>query len=259
MNRKCFLLLHMLGIALITGACGAADDTTEASTEYVSQGFTVEMSNSETEAASKEDFHFSNSAIQNVTEESLELVKDADIYSKADKSSSQLGSLEKGTKVNVIGKAGKSGWVIVDYNGRAAYIPADCVDDDSLQTVEDEADSTDDNTSDSKKNDNKSSDNKSNSSNSNNSTTTPSNSNSGNTGTTNGGSNSGDKGNSGNSGSTTTPTTPSNGTEKPSETPSESETPSDPETPTEPDTPSEPETPTEPEAPSDTESISTGE
>ena len=259
MNRKCFLLLHMLGIALIVGACGAADDTTEVATEYVSKGYSVETGTSGTQQTETgETFTFSNKALGNLTEQSIKLIKNVVVYVKPDKNSAQLGSLEKGTKVKVVGKTEKDEWLMINYNGRVAYIKADSIDEDDLSSVEE----TDEDTgSDSRENNS--------TTNSGNSTTNgggtggtvknPSTTNSGNTGNTGG-----TGGNSGNTGNgTITPTEPSNGagdnnsggntggTENPSQPSTEPDTPV---TPTEPDNPVTP--PTEPDnSPGDEEQL----
>lgn len=251
MNRRFFLLLHMLGIALITGACGAADDTTEAATEYVSKGYSVETGTSGTQQTETgETFTFSNKSLGNLTEKSVNLIKNAVVYVKPDKNSAQLGSLEKRTKVKVVGKTEKDEWLMVNYNGRVAYIKADSIDEDDLSSVEE----TDEDTGSDSRED-------SSTTNSGNSNTNgvgtgggtiknPSSTNSGNTGNTGGtGSNSGNTGN-----GTITPTEPSNGTddnnsggntggtENPSQPSTEPDTPV---TPTEPDNPVTP--PTEPD------------
>lgn len=137
MNKKCFFLLHMLGIALITGACGAIEDTTETVTEYVSKGYSVESGTTGTQQTEAEEaFSFSNKVLGNLTEQSVKLIKNAVVYVKPDKNSAQLGTLEKGTKVKAVGKTEKDEWLMVNYNGRVAYIKSNSIDRDELSSVE---------------------------------------------------------------------------------------------------------------------------
>ena len=137
MNKKCFFLLHMLGIALITGACGAIEDTTETVTEYVSKGYSVESGTTGTQQTETEEaFSFSNKVLGNLTEQSVKLIKNAVVYVKPDKNSAQLGTLEKGTKVKAVGKTEKDEWLMVNYNGRVAYIKSNSIDRDELSSVE---------------------------------------------------------------------------------------------------------------------------
>lgn len=137
MNKKCFFLLHMLGIALITGACGAVEDTTETVTEYVSKGYSVESGTTGTQQTETEEaFSFSNKVLGNLTEQSVNLIKNAVVYVKPDKNSAQLGTLEKGTKVKAVGKTEKDEWLMVNYNGRVAYIKSNSIDRDELSSVE---------------------------------------------------------------------------------------------------------------------------
>ena len=137
MNKKCFFLLHMLGIALITGACGAVEDTTETVTEYVSKGYSVESGTTGTQQTEAEEaFSFSNKVLGNLTEQSVKLIKNTVVYVKPDKNSAQLGSLEKGTKVKAVGKTEKDEWLMVNYNGRVAYIKSNSIDRDELSSVE---------------------------------------------------------------------------------------------------------------------------
>ena len=137
MNKKCFFLLHMLGIALITGACGAVEDTTETVTEYVSKGYSVESGTTGTQQTETEEaFSFSNKVLGNLTEQSVKLIKNAVVYVKPDKNSAQLGTLEKGTKVKAVGKTEKDEWLMVNYNGRVAYIKSNSIDRDELSSVE---------------------------------------------------------------------------------------------------------------------------
>lgn len=137
MNKKCFFLLHMLGIALIAGACGAVEDTTETVTEYVSKGYSVESGAAGTQQTETEEaFSFSNKVLGNLTEQSVKLIKNAVVYVKPDKNSAQLGTLEKGTKVKAVGKTEKDEWLMVNYNGRVAYIKSNSIDRDELSSVE---------------------------------------------------------------------------------------------------------------------------
>ena len=137
MNKKCFFLLHMLGIALITGACGAIEDTTETVTEYVSKGYSVESGTTGTQQTEAEEaFSFSNKVLGNLTEQSVKLIKNAVVCVKPDKNSAQLGTLEKGTKVKAVGKTEKDEWLMVNYNGRVAYIKSNSIDRDELSSVE---------------------------------------------------------------------------------------------------------------------------
>ena len=137
MNKKWFFLLHMLGIALITGACGAVEDTTETVTEYVSKGYSVESGTTGTQQTEAEEaFSFSNKVLGNLTEQSVKLIKNTVVYVKPDKNSAQLGSLEKGTKVKAVGKTEKDEWLMVNYNGRVAYIKSNSIDRDELSSVE---------------------------------------------------------------------------------------------------------------------------
>lgn len=137
MNKKCYFLLHMLGIALITGACGAIEDTTETVTEYVSKGYSVESGTTGTQQTEAEEaFSFSNKVLGNLTEQSVKLIKNAVVYVKPDKNSAQLGTLEKGTKVKAVGKTEKDEWLMVNYNGRVAYIKSNSIDRDELSSVE---------------------------------------------------------------------------------------------------------------------------
>ena len=127
----------MLGIALIAGACGAVEDTTETATEYVSKGYSVETGASGIQQTETEEaFSFSNKAIGNLTEKSVKLIKNTVVYVAPDMNSAQLGSLEKGTKVKTVGKTEKDEWLMVNYNGRVAYIKSNSIDGDELSSVE---------------------------------------------------------------------------------------------------------------------------
>ena len=127
----------MLEIALITGACGAIEDTTETVTEYVSKGYSVESGTTGTQQTEADEaFSFSNKVLGNLTEQSVKLIKNAVVYVKPDKNSAQLGTLEKGTKVKAVGKTEKDEWLMVNYNGRVAYIKSNSIDRDELSSVE---------------------------------------------------------------------------------------------------------------------------
>ena len=71
-----------------------------------------------------------------MTEQSVKLIKNTVVYVKPDKNSAQLGSLEKGTKVKAVGKTEKDEWLMVNYNGRVAYIKSNSIDRDELSSVE---------------------------------------------------------------------------------------------------------------------------
>ena len=234
MNKKCFLLLHMLGIALIAGACGAVEDTTETATEYVSKGYSVETGASGTQQTETEEaFSFSNKAIGNLTEKSVKLIKNTVVYVAPDMNSAQLGSLEKGTKVKTVGKTEKDEWLMVNYNGRVAYIKSNSIDGDELSSVEEGGDSRGHGSTTNESNPD------ANSGGAGNTVKKPTNTNSGNTGNT------------GNTDETENPSHPSTEPDSPV-TPTEpdtSVTPTEPDTsvtPTEPDTSA---TPTEPDNP----------
>ena len=112
-------------------ACGAGPDGTETAsdTKLVSTGYTVENDTMTTEnpdsAETTDNINFSNAALGDVQTENIRLKKSAVIYTKPDANASQLGSLDKGTKVEAIGEADTNGWLMIDYNGRAAYVKAD--------------------------------------------------------------------------------------------------------------------------------------
>lgn len=240
MNKKCFLLLHMLGIALIAGACGAVEDTTETATEYVSKGYSVETGASGTQQTETEEaFSFSNKAIGNLTEKSVKLIKNTVVYVAPDRNSAQLGSLEKGTKVKTVGKTEKDEWLMVNYNGRVAYIKSNSIDGDELSSVEEGGDSRGHGSTTNESNSD------TNSGGTGNTVKKPSNTNSGSTGNTVGtGSGSGNTGN-----GTIASSEPSNGSDDSDSggNTSETEKPSQPSTePVTPITPSEPDT-TEPD------------
>lgn len=247
MNKKCFFLLHMLGIVLIAGACGAVEDTTETATEYVSKGYSVESGAAGTQQTEAEDaFSFSNKVLGNLTEQSVKLIKNTVVYVKPDKNSAQLGALEKGTKVKAVGKTEKDEWLMVNYNGRVAYIKSNSIDGDELSSVEEAVEEGSDSRGHGSTANGNSSD--TNSGGTGNTVKKPSNTNNGNAGGT--GSSSGNTGN-----GTITPSAPSNGSDDSNSggNTSETEKPSQPSTePVTPITPSEPDTsvtPTEPDNP----------
>lgn len=250
MNKKCFFLLHMLGIVLIAGACGAVEDTTETATEYVSKGYSVESGAAGTQQTEAEEaFSFSNKVIGNLTEQSVKLIKNTVVYVKPDKNSAQLGALEKGTKVKAVGKTEKDEWLMVNYNGRVAYIKSNSIDRDELSSVEEAVEEGSDSRGHGSTANGNSSD--TNSGGTGNTVKKTSNTNNGNAGNTRGTGSS-----SGNTGSgTITPSAPSNGSDDSNSggNPSETEKPSQPSTePVTPITPSEPDTsvtPTEPDNP----------
>lgn len=253
MNKKCFFLFHMLGIALIAGACGAIEDTTETATEYVSKGYSVESGAAGTQQTEAEEaFSFSNKVIGNLTEQSVKLIKNTVVYVKPDKNSAQLGALEKGTKVKAVGKTEKDEWLMVNYNGRVAYIKSNSIDGDELSSVEEAVEEGSDSRGHGSTANGNSSD--TNSGGKGNTVKKPSNTNSGSTGNT--GNTGGTGSSSGNTGNgTITPSEPSNGSDNSNSggNTSENEKPSQPSTePVTPITPSEPDTsvtPTEPDNP----------
>lgn len=247
MNKKCFFLLHMLGIALIAGACGAVEDTTETATEYISKGYSVESGAAGTQQTEAEEaFSFSNKVLGNLTEKSVKLIKNTVVYVKPDKNSAQLGTLEKGTKVKAVGKTEKDEWLMVNYNGRVAYIKSNSIDGDELSSVEEAVEEDSDSRGHGSTANGNNSD--TNSGGTGNTVKKPSNTNNGNAGNTGGtGSSSGN--------GTITPSEPSNGSDDSNSggNTSETEKPSQPSTePVTPITPSEPDTsvtPTEPDNP----------
>lgn len=237
----------MLGIVLIAGACGAVEDTTETATEYVSKGYSVESGAAGTQQTEAEEaFSFSNKVIGNLTEQSVKLIKNTVVYVKPDKNSAQLGALEKGTKVKAVGKTEKDEWLMVNYNGRVAYIKSNSIDGDELSSVEEAVEEGSDSRGHGSTANGNSSD--TNSGGTGNNVKKPSNTNNGNAGGT--GSSSGNTGN-----GTITPSAPSNGSDDSNSggNTSETEKPSQPSTePVTPITPSEPDTsvtPTEPDNP----------
>lgn len=128
MNKKCFLMAQIIAAGCMICACGAGPDETEkaSNTEFVSKGYTVESDTMVTESTENtENTTFSNAALGDVKEQTVKIAKTSVIYSKPDANASQLGSVEKGTKVTALGDVDANGWVMVEYNGRAAYIKAE--------------------------------------------------------------------------------------------------------------------------------------
>lgn len=128
MNKKCFLMAQIIAAGCMICACGAGPDETEkaSNTEFVSKGYTVESDTMVTESTENtENTTFSNAALGDVKEQTVKIAKTSVIYSKPDANASQLGSIEKGTKVTALGDVDANGWVMVEYNGRAAYIKAE--------------------------------------------------------------------------------------------------------------------------------------
>lgn len=128
MSKKCFLMAQIIAAGCMICACGAGPDETEkaSNTEFVSKGYTVESDTMVTESTENtEKTTFSNAALGDVKEQTVKIAKTSVIYSKPDANASQLGSIEKGTKVKALGDVDTNGWVMVEYNGRAAYIQAE--------------------------------------------------------------------------------------------------------------------------------------
>ena len=131
MNKKSYLIAQIIAAGCMICACGAGPDGTETAsdTKLVSTGYTVENDTMTTEnpdsAETNDNINFSNAALGDVQTENVRLKKSAVIYTKPDANASQLGSLDKGTKVKAIGEADANGWLMIDYNGRAAYVEAD--------------------------------------------------------------------------------------------------------------------------------------
>lgn len=128
MSKKCFLMAQIIAAGCMICACGAGPDETEkaSNTEFVSKGYTVESDTMVTESTENtENTTFSNAALGDVKEQTVKIAKTSVIYSKPDANASQLGSIEKGTKVKALGDVDANGWVMVEYNGRAAYIQAE--------------------------------------------------------------------------------------------------------------------------------------
>lgn len=131
MKKKSFLIAQIIAAGCMICACGAGPDGTETAsdTKLVSTGYTVENDTMTTEnpdsAETTDNINFSNAALGDVQTENVRLKKSAVIYTKPDANASQLGSLDKGTKVKAIGESDANGWLMIDYNGRAAYVEAD--------------------------------------------------------------------------------------------------------------------------------------
>ena len=157
MSKKCFLMAQIIAAGCMICACGAGPDETEkaSNTEFVSKGYTVESDTMVTESTENtEKTTFSNAALGDVKEQTVKISKTSVIYSKPDANASQLGSIEKGTKVRALGDVDTNGWVMVEYNGRAAYIQAESagITLSASDTDTDSADESDnDSTSDKKK------------------------------------------------------------------------------------------------------------
>ncbi len=152
-----FLMAQIIAAGCMICACGAGPDETEkaSNTEFVSKGYTVESDTMVTESTENtEKTTFSNAALGDVKEQTVKISKTSVIYSKPDANASQLGSIEKGTKVKALGDVDTNGWVMVEYNGRAAYIQAESagITLSASDTDTDSADESDnDSTSDKKK------------------------------------------------------------------------------------------------------------
>ena len=159
MNKKSYLIAQIIAAGCMICACGAGPDGTETAsdTKLVSTGYTVENDTMTTEnpdsAETNDNINFSNAALGDVQTENVRLKKSAVIYTKPDANASQLGSLDKGTKVKAIGEADANGWLMIDYNGRAAYVEADRAGVSSAADDTDNVDNTD-NTDDNNESDN---------------------------------------------------------------------------------------------------------
>ena len=151
MNKKSYLIAQIIAACCMICACGAGPDGTETAsdTKLVLTGYTVENDTMTTEnpdsAETNDNINFSNAALGDVQTENVRLKKSAVIYTKPDANASQLGSLDKGTKVKAIGEADANGWLMIDYNGRAAYVEADRAGVSSAADDTDNVDNTDDN------------------------------------------------------------------------------------------------------------------
>ncbi len=151
MNKKSYLIAQIIAACCMICACGAGPDGTETASDIklVSTGYTVENDTMTTEnpdsAETNDNINFSNAALGDVQTENVRLKKSAVIYTKPDANASQLGSLDKGTKVKAIGEADANGWLMIDYNGRAAYVEADRAGVSSDADDTDNVDNTDDN------------------------------------------------------------------------------------------------------------------
>ena len=159
MNKKSYLIAQIIAAGCMICACGAGPDGTETAsdTKLVSTGYTVENDTMTTEnpdsAETNDNINFSNAALGDVQTENVRLKKLAVIYTKPDANASQIGSLDKGTKVKAIGEADANGWLMIDYNGRAAYVEADRAGVSSAADDTDNVDNTD-NTDDNNESDN---------------------------------------------------------------------------------------------------------
>ena len=146
MKKKSFLIAQIIAAGCMICACGAGPDGTETAsdTKLVSTGYTVENDTMTTEnpdsAETTDNINFSNAALGDVQTENVRLKKSAVIYTNPDANASQLGSLDKGTKVEAIGEADTNGWLMIDYNGRAAYVKADRA---GVSSAADDADNVD--------------------------------------------------------------------------------------------------------------------
>ena len=146
MKKKSFLIAQIIAAGCMICACGAGPDGTETAsdTKLVSTGYTVENDTMTTEnpdsAETTDNINFSNAALGDVQTENVRLKKSAVIYTNPDANASQLGSLDKGTKVKAIGEADTNGWLMIDYNGRAAYVKADRA---GVSSAADDADNVD--------------------------------------------------------------------------------------------------------------------
>lgn len=146
MKKKSFLIAQIIAAGCMICACGAGPDGTETAsdTKLVSTGYTVENDTMTTEnpdsAETTDNINFSNAALGDVQTQNVRLKKSAVIYTKPDANASQLGSLDKGTKVEAIGEADTNGWLMIDYNGRAAYVKADRA---GVSSAADDADNVD--------------------------------------------------------------------------------------------------------------------
>ena len=135
MNKKSYLIAQIIAACCMICACGAGPDGTETAsdTKLVLTGYTVENDTMTTEnpdsAETNDNINFSNAALGDVQTENVRLKKSAVIYTKPDANASQLGSLDKGTKVKAIGEADANGWLMIDYNGRAGRDgePSQCI------------------------------------------------------------------------------------------------------------------------------------
>ena len=115
MSKKCFLMAQIIAASCMICACGAGPDETEkaSNTEFVSKGYTVESDTMVTESTENtEKTTFSNAALGDVKEQTVKISKTSVIYSKPDVNASQLGSIEKGTKVKALGDVDTNGFLL---------------------------------------------------------------------------------------------------------------------------------------------------